>query len=330
MPEEWMPPGLTLPPRDLTSSRMSGPTAEPTKQGSSASISLRRLQALGDSICVRDARGRSRSPALLPRGRPGGDGHLEIRGSFAILQRFSVSPQEGRTFVEASRDANPIHTEDSVISGAMSAARVLLLPEILIPGLAVKTVRIKFRAFARYDRPSVNRYLFRPGSDGSFQVDLVLLQQGAVVADGSLTACVAEGSCPAIPHTIPRIATNQGQVIRDFFRSLRVDPDLSLEAIGLGYPRAFLAALPSGEMVRRGGSGGLLNVLDLEFPDVEIPAFTDEPPPSVEVESTRPKSAFRKVLARVGNGIVTYCQGYATVLASMLRSSAHEAAPTGA
>lgn len=297
-----------------------------------------RLEALGDSICLRDAKGRSRRPSLVAGGGSKGDKsadrYFEVRGPFAILQRFSVSPEEGRAFVEASRDDNPIHTEDSVISGAMSAARVLLLPELLIPGLRVRSVRMKFRAFARYDRPSVNRYFVRPDSTGGFQVDLVLLQQGVVVAEGALSATLNGAKAksaaePVFPQKLPGDLP-RGQVIRDFFRSLRVDPELSVEAIGTGYPRAFLAALPSGEMVRRGGAGGLLNVLDLEFPDVEIPAFTEEPPPSVEVEATRPKSAFRKVLARVGNGIVTYCHGYATVLRSIIRGAQQNAAPAEA
>jgi hypothetical protein len=72
-------------------------------------------------------------------------------------------------------------------------------------------------------------------------------------------------------------------------------------------------------MVRHGGAGGLLNVLDLEFSGTPAPAISQEPPPAVQVEPTRPRSQFRKILARVGNGISTYCHGYATVLASMIR-----------
>jgi hypothetical protein len=75
-------------------------------------------------------------------------------------------------------------------------------------------------------------------------------------------------------------------------------------------------------MVRHGGAGGaggLLNVLDLEFPEEETPSLSGNAAPVAEVETTRPRSNFRRILARVGDGIRTYCKGYATVLAALVR-----------
>jgi len=70
--------------------------------------------------------------------------------------------------------------------------------------------------------------------------------------------------------------------------------------------------------VRQGGDGGLLNVLDLEFAESSLPAIAHDPPPVAEVQPSRPRSSFRKVLAKVGTDIKTYCSGYATVLVTFM------------
>lgn len=292
-----------------------------------AKVFLHRLGAFGEAVRIRDARGQGPRPALV-RG-PGGDS-LQVRGSFSVIQRFSISPAEGRMFVDSSRDSNPIHREGSVVSGAMTAARLLLLPEVLVPAIAVRDIRLKFRAFSHYGRVTVNRFHFRPAADGGFAVDLAVRQDGVLVADGVLHAAPAPQGL-ASPHALsgsPAAAacsTREGEV-RDFFRSLRLDPGLGFEYLGLAYPRAFLAALPSGEMVRRGGDG-LLNVLDLEFPEAGIPDLAREASPTVEVEPSRPRNLFRRVLARVANGLVTSCQGYATVLLGVLKGDTLLPAP---
>ncbi len=281
-------------------------------------IPLSRLEAFGDSLCLRDPRGRSVRPSLVREGSGGGPEHLAVRGSFSVLQRFVISPEEGRAFVETSRDANPIHTADSVVSGAMTAARLLLLPEVLVPRLAVKSVRLKFRAFSRYGRPTVNRYTFHPDArldpSGGWSVELAVFQNGTLVADGTLKAAISAAGL----ENRPAVPCESADTIRTWLESLRMDPARAFAAMGYGYPRAFLASLPSGEMVRRGGAGGLLNVLDLEFPEAGIPVISPELPPTVEVEPSRPRNAFRRVLTKVASGMVTYCRGYATVLIAML------------
>jgi len=145
-------------------------------------------------------------------------------------------------------------------------------------------------------------------------------QQGTLVADatllGSLGAPAPTAPLPASLETSPAGASVG--MIREFLRSVRVAPDGCLSSLGLGYPRAFLASLPPGAMVRMGGAGGLLNVLDLEFPDGAVPHIEDDPVPTAEVEAGRPRQSFLKVLARVGTGIKTYCRGYATVLSSVM------------
>ena len=289
-------------------------------------IASRRLDAFGDSVCLRDPRGRSQAPALREASLGDGRGWL-LEGPCAILQRYTVTPQQGLAFVETTRDDNPIHTEDSVVSGAMIAARILLLPELLVPSLAVRSVRIKFRAFCRYGLPTMNRYTLRPDGAGGLDVNFASFQGGSIVADGCLKT-IGSGTSGAKPVGVkPAAALSSAllearcestETVRRWLRSLNLCPTRTFEAIGRGYPRAFLASLPSGEMVRHGGAGGLLNVLDLEFPEAGVPDILLHSPPTVELESSRPRNAFRRVLTKVASGMVTYCRGYATVLLAML------------
>lgn len=286
---------------------------------SSPAVSLDRLSAFGDAICIRDPRGKSRSPALVRMPGRGGleiRGGLAVRGPFAVIQRFSVSPSEGRMFVEASRDSNPIHVDGDVVPGAMTAARTLLLPEMVIPGLAVKNLRIRFRAFSHYGRASVNRFRFEPDGLGGFEITVDVLQEGTLVAEAAIEGSMSAGR--GAGESGERREDPSLAVLRAFFRSLRIDPGRGLEALGRGTPRAFLAALPPGEMVRMGGAGGLLSSLDLEFPGIEETAGAFDQPLGVEVEPSRRRRSFLRVLARVGRGVVTYCKGYATVLAAAL------------
>jgi len=286
----------------------------PSRMRPLALLRASRLGVLGDRICLRDPRGRTRRPSLAP---VPGTGDFEVWGDFTILQSFSISPSEGKAFVESSGDPNPIHVEDSVVPGAMTAARFLLVPEILIKGLAVRGLRVKFRAFSWYNRPSVNVYSVSLKKDGNLGVQLKSYQQGVLVAEGAISGSLGD---PA-PHggTRRRVsASESAEVIRSFLRSVRVDPEGCFASLGADYPRAFLAALPPGEMVKMGGAGGLLNVLDLEFPDSSLPQIEQDPLPTAQVERTRPRNSFQKILAKVGSGIKTYCRGYATVLGAVV------------
>jgi len=124
--------------------------------------------------------------------------------------------------------------------------------------------------------------------------------------------------------------TSQGEEVarvRAFLWSLRIDPALYFERAGPVYPRAYLAALPSGEMVRQfSGEGGFLNGLDLEFPgEASLGADTL---PTVELEgANRPRKTFHKILARIVEGVRTCCSGFAMVLPAFPPRSALPSVP---
>jgi hypothetical protein len=302
-----------------------------------APVLFGRMAWSGDGLWLRDARGRSGRPALVPE-RPlaGIDRLLRARGSFSLVQRFQVKPEEGAVFVRATRDENPIHTEGEVVPGAMVAARALLLPEMLLSGSRVERARLRFRAPAYYRFPTVNLYRLELSGPGAVRVHLQVRQRGQEVADGQLQLSLdrpawplgAEGERLSEPGSSRRRpeAELEGEPetsrIRSFLASVGLHPELYLKGSGPLYPRAFLAALPSGEMVRQfSGEGGLLNALELEFPE-HMPILGTSGLPTVELkDSARSRKSFRKVLARIAEGVRTFCSGFAMVLPS-------EAAPT--
>jgi hypothetical protein len=316
-------------------------------------LDLSALALTSDRIVLRDARGRSPRPALVPLGGPilpvGGRGRLLVPrlivcGEFSVFQRFVVRADEGRRFAEATRDDNPIHLESDVVPGAMTAARILMLPQILFPGFTAARFRIKFRSVARYGIPTLHRFRIGPARTADtgrgpgvldrlprLEVRFEAVQDGQTVAEGSLrgTACsdpvlpwdrAARAAALSSDRSVSAVASSEGALSADvphFLASLRVDGAAYLRRAGGAYPPAFLAALPSGEMVRRlEGAGGLLNALDLQFPQSPAAgaAAEHEDEPKVEVErALRPGSAFSKVLTRVVHGVSVLCCGFAMV-----------------
>ncbi|MBI3724871.1 hypothetical protein HY251_13085 [bacterium] len=90
-------------------------------------------------------------------------------------------------------------------------------------------------------------------------------------------------------------------------------PHAKSERRDLSYPYAFLASLPSGEMVERlSGQGGILNRLTLEFDAAKLPIAG---PPEVSLElPERLRKSFNKVLTRIKEGVLTAARGAALIL----------------
>jgi len=255
---------------------------------------------------------------------------LDVRGGFSVLQRFTIDPEQGRRFVAASRDDNPIHIDGGIVPGAMTAARLVLLPEILLDGFVGERLKVKFRAIAHYGRPTLHHFRIspRPKSDSTdptaFDISLEAVQDGETVASGVIsgTCHSSFGDAPPRSHRdeLATPSSNEDSCcvddVRGFLASLSIDPDAYLANAGYAYPRAFLASLPSGEMVRTlSGEGGLLNSLSLDFTGVGAPPLVPGAAPSVEVEKGRKRrgSAFRKVMTRVLQGVQIHCHGFAMV-----------------
>lgn len=284
-----------------------------------------RLDAFGDRIVLRDPRGRSAQPAILHE-RSGGP--PTVGGAISVVQRYTIAKSEGGAFVETTGDSNPIHRDGGIVPGAMLSARALLLPELLFEHategrarlIPVRHARFRFRGFALYGEPTVNLYRIQPGPDGELCIQVEVRQRETSITEGTLRLR-APGSAVGPVDQRELLAAERPnlrlsrETVHRFLQSLRVDPALYAAVAGDAYPRAFLASLPSGEMVRHfSGEGGLLNVLDLEF-TAEALTMAESGPPPVELEDTREaRLSFRKVVTRVAQGVRTFCRGFAMVL----------------
>jgi len=335
-----------------------------TTPSSNVVLEVDRLALTRDGVTLRDARGRSSKPALVPtksssdasrweaeddsNGLPGleiglpgleiglpgpeigfpgldtGAPSLAVQGGFSVLQRFEIDPASGQRFARSTRDDNPIHFDGDIVPGAMTAARIILLPEILFTGFRAQRLRIKFRAPARYSQSMLHRFRFefdfeREEPGVGVNVEFLAMQGTEAVAEGNLLGIVdprAESSEESTTiQAVSSCAVEAVEAVEDFLGSLQVDSRDYLRRSGNAYPRAFLASLPSGEMVRQlSGQGGLLNSLDLNFTRDEMLPISGSSEPTVEVEqSKRRGSAFSKVLTRVVQDMSIYCQGFALV-----------------
>lgn len=282
-------------------------------------VLLRNLAGIDDRILVRDPRGLSRRRSLAPPDDQVGHGRsLEVRGPFTIIQRFSVDPEEGAAFARTTRDENPIHIQGEVVPGAMTAARALLVPELLLENARIGKAKVRFRAIAYYRRPTAIIYRIEPAGETSLRIDVTVRQECMAVAEGQLLVELSPSPQPS--GSTPNQAIEDGLAgteagcVRRFLSSLRIDPDVYFRESGPVYPRAYLAALTPGEMVRKySGDGGILNCLDLEFPIEAVLGAT--PAPTVELrDGARARKAFRKILARIAEGVRTFCSGFAMVL----------------
>lgn len=266
--------------------------------------------------------------SLLPVSGPEGPA-FAVTGSFALHQVFEVEKEDGIAFVDATGDTNPIHRQGDVVAGAMTAARAAAGLEALFPALGITRLNIKFRAVAAYGRRMRQQLAvsFRGGED--FEARLRIEQEGRDVAEGVIAGKIA----PEIQRpNVGKWRVNKAELrrVEQFFRALKIAPDLYLRAGGepnLGYPRAFLASLPSGEMVRRlSGEGGFLTNLDLTFPEGAAPGIAGAGLPEVGLKQAKARPSFAKVLTWIMSGVEECCKGFALVFRPDVREPAGSAA----
>ena len=276
-------------------------------------LDLERMAAFRDRIVVRDTRGRSARPALVPTAQG-----LEVRGPFQIRQRIAVDRPRGVAFAEATGDPNPIHRDGDVVPGAFVSAAVVSAGEILFPNLRLERLRASFSDVSWYGRslrlvtrctPSVE------AGQGRLLLEAVGYQDQREVVRASVEGSVLEAP-PT--HELPVEQVDAAWLMRvvQFYDALGIDAAAHFHKAAdadLTYPIAFLASLPSGSMVRRfEGHGGILNRLTLEFGAEPLP-LTGPPEVSLELPK-RLRASFNRVLTSVKEGVRTAVQGSALVL----------------
>lgn len=271
-----------------------------------------RLDLFRDRILLRDPRGSSRRPSIVLRN----DGSLEARGPFLLVQDYRVEKDAAIQFLAVTRDDNPIHVVEDIVPGAMTLSKVLLPLEVLLAPFSLAHVRAKFTGASFYGQRTVNHFFFEPGPEpGSATVAVNTYQAGRIIAKVEARGSVDAGECaPETPLKAPQVNVD---CLRRFCASLALSPDLYVAGERLrcaSFPRAYLASLPSGEMVRQlKGKGGMLNVLSLDFGSPAFPV-TAETFPEVSLEKGRDgPRMFNRVLTKIWDGLRTYGRGFALV-----------------
>ena len=267
-----------------------------------------RIDGVHDELLFRDPRGLGPRPSLEPFG-----GGLWVTGPFLIRHRFTIDHQTGCRFVHLIRDSNPLHTEGDLVPGALTVAKSLLPLEVIFDQLGILSVRTKFTRPARYGLEMVNQFYVQPNSGGQAQIRIMTFQTDQVVAETEVRGKVLSDGAPIGSS----VSDHSVQHISRFLDCLHADSSVFFNRRGskcLAYPKAYLASLPSGEMVRQlKGDGGMLNALILEFPKGQDIPITDEQEPEVVIEGRRIRRTFQRVITRIWNGISTFCHASALV-----------------
>ncbi len=274
------------------------------------------LQALADRAILRDPAGRTARPHLVPTRRRGEWG-IVARGPFSILVRYRVERDQGIRFCRATGDDNSIHFEGTVVPGAYTAAKVVLPLEVLFPELEIAEVATKFSAISSYERAAFAHMRCAPEAGGGLTVAASMCEEGAPIAEIDVRARPTPAGEKVAEVARRKVNVERLRAVRSFIQSLGVAPHAYFRSAGRAgyfYPRAFLASLPSGAMVRTlRGEGGLLNKLSLEFDGARVP-ITSGADPAVTIERPKARKTFNKILAAISYGIKTYVRGTALVL----------------
>ncbi len=103
----------------------------------------------------------------------------------------------------------------------------------------------------------------------------------------------------------------------NYFKSLEILSDFYIHKDGYKdytYPLAFIASLPSGEIVNQlDGQCGMLNILRMDFGNYERIPITGDKGPEVKLARSKKRSTFNKIMTEVAEGLVTYYKGLAIV-----------------
>jgi len=285
--------------------------------GSALVIDGRCLTAFSpaDRFFVRDPRGRSISPSLALEPA---SGRVRARGRFLMRYDYTVARAQGVRFVEVTGDENPIHREDDIVAGALTASKMIVPLEILLPNFKLRSVRVRFAGFSRYGRRTSSAFLFRPAhDDGRLSIDVNSYQDGELVATGRIRGCIQPTVVepPAIRDRSVNVANLHR--VQAYFHSIGVESRAYLEKgerRDYTYPLGFIMSLPSAALVRQmQGQGGMLNLISMEFDGQEKIPITGKELPLVKLQDKGRKRSFHRILTDIIHGVVTYYRGMAIV-----------------
>lgn len=282
------------------------------------SIPMRRLDAfLTDKICFRDAKARTPRPALKLENVNTRECRLHIWDKFLIKHEYKIHKQHGEIFVDVTNDNNIIHRKGNIVPGAMTVSKIILPLEILFPEIEISSVNIKFTGSAFYGDRTCNLMLWQFVSNDYIQIEVKTYQHERVIASTIILGRLKKANNQVKEIDESLVNKKCLSRVHAYFESLSVQSDFYIQKDGYKdytYPLAFIASLPSGEIVNQlSGQGGMLNILRMDFGNYERIPITGDKGPEVKLARAKKRNTFNKILTEVAEGLVTYYRGLAIV-----------------
>jgi len=263
-----------------------------------------------DAIFLRDPR-RGTRYACLVKARDTERPIQLVHGSFIIRYDYTVSREQGVRFVEVTGDTNRIHRDSDIVAGALTASKILCPLEILCPEFEALSATFKFVGFSRYGKRVGSTLMCKASYEGKMNVTAVAYQDRRPIVKAEVAGDIAKTLPPSVADQ-PPLNEAALDTLRAYFESLGVDAAGyfdRVEYMDYTYPLAYLASLPSGELVRMlSGQGGTLNVLKLERHGARMPIIEGRTP-QVTLRQTRQKTGFNRILVEIAQGGTGYCRG---------------------
>ncbi|HHT9124667.1 MAG TPA: hypothetical protein ACFYD6_02500 [Candidatus Brocadiia bacterium] len=287
------------------------------KQNSVFSIPLRKLDAFrADMFYFRDVKALTPTPSLWLE-KNGFDNRLHARDKFSIKHEYSIPKSFGQRFVEITHDKNHIHRSGNIVPGALTTSKVILPLEVLIPDLIISKVNIKFTGFAQYGERILNIFFWQFVSHDYIQIEVKTYQSQKSIARTIILGRLRSNKDKVVKVSEEAVNRELLKVVEEYFNSLQIQYEEYIQKEGYmdyTYPLAYIASLPSAEIVNRmDGQGGMINMLRMDFGTLERIPITGKTGPEVKLQRQRERSTFNKIFTEIAEGLVTYYHGLAIV-----------------
>ena len=268
-----------------------------------------------DRVFLRDPRGRSLSPSIV-RFNDAGIFSLQARGPFRIHYDYSVPREKGVRFVDITGDQNEIHRKDDIVAGALTAAKMILPLEILLPSLTLTRARVKFVGWSRYHLPTSCRFICQWADQDRLRFEIRADQNGSTVARGAIEGVIDAAQPPQIVKE-RKVNREQLALVHAFLNAAGVQAEAYFDKgtyRDYTYPLAYVASLPAGVLVEQmDGQGGVLNLLRFDFSSQAKIPIVGKHCPAVRVERGRARRRFNRIITDIIDGVITCYRGSAVV-----------------
>ena len=272
---------------------------------------------LQDSIYFRDTRARTRFPSLRHGEDSNGNERLYAFDRFLMHHDYIIQKSSGRRFVEITNDKNEIHRSGNVIPGAMTVSKIILPLEILMPELEIHNVSIKFTNSSIYDEKTKDVFSFQFVNHEQIQINVNTFQSQDTVAKTVITGRINPFREKTTKVNEEDVNETKLNTVREYLGTLAVEGEAYIQKDvyrDYTYPLSYIATLQSAAIVKQmEGDGGMINMLKMDFGNVEMIPITDEKGPVVKLERARQRTSFNKIITEIVNGVVTYYRGLAIV-----------------